>query len=120
MDGVVEQQDNYKKSGFRYAYRNIRFEGIKPQSYGSVQPDLTALTSLEFDLVNAYDRTCFAEERPDFLRRWIGQPGAFGFGIQAGDRLGMSVVFETARMYTAKPPCLPLQHIFGVTTFELG
>ena len=25
LDGVVAQQDNYRKSGFRLAYRNVRF-----------------------------------------------------------------------------------------------
>ena len=28
LDGVIDQQENYKKSGFRLAYRNIRYEGI--------------------------------------------------------------------------------------------
>ncbi len=27
LDGVVAQQNNYKKSGFKLAYRNIRYEG---------------------------------------------------------------------------------------------
>lgn len=33
---------------------------------------------------------------------------------------GMQAVFETARMYTGAPPALPLENIFGITTFELG
>jgi hypothetical protein len=32
----------------------------------------------------------------------------------------MKIVFETARMYTSAFPQLPLERIFGVTTFELG
>ncbi|MCG6881064.1 MAG: GNAT family N-acetyltransferase [Deltaproteobacteria bacterium] len=32
----------------------------------------------------------------------------------------MKMVFETARMYNHKPPNLPLNEIFGITTFELG
>src|SRR5437870_4245427 len=28
LDGVADQQTNYEKSGFRSAYRNLRFEGI--------------------------------------------------------------------------------------------
>lgn len=32
----------------------------------------------------------------------------------------MTAVFETARMYTRKKPDLPLNRLFGVTTFELG
>jgi hypothetical protein len=29
-------------------------------------------------------------------------------------------VFETARMYTGEPPPLPMQRLYGITTFELG
>jgi hypothetical protein len=32
----------------------------------------------------------------------------------------MTAVFETARMYTGQAPALPLDRIFGVTSFELG
>lgn len=32
----------------------------------------------------------------------------------------MKICFETARIYTKRPPALPLNNIFGVTTFELG
>ena len=34
--------------------------------------------------------------------------------------LGLTPVFETARMYTAPVPPLRLERVFGVTTFELG
>jgi len=32
----------------------------------------------------------------------------------------MKPMFETARMYTKKPPIINLNKVFGVTTFELG
>ncbi len=35
-------------------------------------------------------------------------------------RYSLSMVFETARMYLGEAPSLPLQKIFGVTSFELG
>ena len=35
-------------------------------------------------------------------------------------RHGMEKVFETARMYRGPAPILPLEKIFGVTSFELG
>jgi hypothetical protein len=35
-------------------------------------------------------------------------------------RHGMSPMFETARMYTGAAPELPLQRLYGVTSFELG
>ena len=33
---------------------------------------------------------------------------------------GMTEVFETARMYAGGDPGLPLERVFGITTFELG
>lgn len=35
-------------------------------------------------------------------------------------RYNMQMVFETARMYSGSAPHLPLEKIFGVTSFELG
>jgi len=36
------------------------------------------------------------------------------------ERHGLAPVFETARMYRGRAPSLPLERIFGITTFELG
>jgi GNAT superfamily N-acetyltransferase len=33
---------------------------------------------------------------------------------------GMAPAFETARMYAGGPPALPIKHIYGITSFELG
>lgn len=34
--------------------------------------------------------------------------------------MGLAPVFETARMYRGAMPRLPLERIFGITSFELG
>jgi hypothetical protein len=36
------------------------------------------------------------------------------------EKYGMKKVFETARMYTMGVPNINLNHVYGVTTFELG
>lgn len=36
------------------------------------------------------------------------------------ERHGMGKVFETARIYRGRPPDLPLDRIYGITSFELG
>jgi GNAT superfamily N-acetyltransferase len=41
-------------------------------------------------------------------------------GLDLAARYGMELVFETARMYTRQVPALPLQEVFGVTSFEMG
>lgn len=40
--------------------------------------------------------------------------------VMLAQRHGLHIVFETARMYTGPVPPLPIERIFGVTTFELG
>ena len=74
LDGVVAQQDNYKKSGFQLAYANIRYGGIvaappKPPA------DIVALDRFPFALVEADDATVFPAPRSAFLRAWINTPG---------------------------------------------
>lgn len=41
-------------------------------------------------------------------------------GVSLAERMGMKLVFETARMYTQAPPNINLEGVFGVTSFELG
>lgn len=40
--------------------------------------------------------------------------------VELAEKNHMNVAFETARMYTGNQPYLPLNKIFGVTSFELG
>jgi ribosomal protein S18 acetylase RimI-like enzyme len=40
--------------------------------------------------------------------------------LALAQRYGMQKVFETARMYTGQAPAVPINRVFGVTTFELG
>lgn len=185
LDGVVEQQENYKKSGFRLAHRNIRYEG---RTKGATKDDpvnedahIRPLTEIPFDQLADYDRPFFPEARPDFLRAWIAQPDTTSLGLmrggilagygvcrpcQSGYKIGplhaedveaaesllaaltswlpagtafyldvpetnvaaaalverheMTVYFETARMYAGPAPALPLDRVFGVTSFEVG
>ena len=80
LDGVVAQQDNYKKSGFTLAYRNIRYQGTSggclPTESGIVQ-----LSTLPFDEIYAYDKLFFPDNRMQFLKRWINQPQSTALGI---------------------------------------
>lgn len=47
-------------------------------------------------------------------------PAVNAQAIALARSLQMSPVFETARMYTGAAPLLPLERLFGVTSFELG
>jgi len=178
-DGVVAMQEKYRtRSGFRLAYRNIRFEGT---GGGSDPEGPVDLGEVPFDRLSAYDARHFPAQRPCFLEAWIRQEGTVGRAVLADDgtiagygvirkcrnghkigplfadtpgiaediffalsaqapgeaiyldtpepnaaavalarRHGMVPVFETARIYTKAIPDLPLDEVFGVTSFELG
>lgn len=57
-----------------------------------------------------------ASGEPVFLD--IPEPNAAAKALVA--RHGMEMVFETARMYTGEAPGMPVERVYGITTFELG
>ncbi len=185
LDGVVAQQDNYRRSGFAFAYRDVRYQVQSPQERGTGArpraPRIVPLAAIPFADVLAYDRGCFLEDRAAFLVSWVRPPRGFafaavergrlaGYGVmracRAGHKIGplfadtpelagelyeelvgavtpgeavyldvpeanpaavalarrhgMTVAFETARMYNGPAPKLPVERIFGVSTLELG
>jgi GNAT superfamily N-acetyltransferase len=77
LDGVVAQQQNYKKSGFELAYANVRYGGAVAVSQAR-HPAVIALTDVPPAAVAAYDATVFPAPRTAFLRAWIGAPGHIG------------------------------------------
>lgn len=87
LDGVVDQQDNYRKSGFRLAYRNVRYQGRGVFQEGGLPRDVVALNRVPLAEVESYDRLCFPSARPEFLRAWLGQPDSHGYGLLRGSCL---------------------------------
>jgi hypothetical protein len=86
LDGVEAQQDNYRRSGFRLAYRNIRFElAARPVA----QPDsqIVGADHVPFGQLADYDRTVFPAGRHAFLRRWIAQPAGAALALVDKGRL---------------------------------
>ncbi|RWN65290.1 MAG: GNAT family N-acetyltransferase [Mesorhizobium sp.] len=73
LDGVVEQQANYRSMGFAPVYRTIRFVGAPNVSAGTdsdiraIGPDLIA------DLLG-YDGRFFPAPRRSFLEHWLRPP----------------------------------------------
>lgn len=181
LDGVVAQQDNYRKSGFELAWNNVRYEGAARAHAGAVPPSVVPLHELPLQAVLDYDAAFFPDDRRTFTRHWLAQRGSTALAMQRDGRLagygvirpcrvghkigplfaddaetaellchalmsqvpqgatvqidvpacnppalalvraqGLAPVFETARMYAGPVPVLPLQRLFGVTSFELG
>lgn len=51
---------------------------------------------------------------------YLDLPEPNGAAVALAEGLGMKPQFETARMYKGPLPKLPLERIYGITTFELG
>lgn len=81
LDGVVAQQENYKKSGFRFAYRNIRYEGKGSPKNESNPDNITKVSNIPFEQLVEYDAQLFPAPRPQFLRHWIKQPESLAIGF---------------------------------------
>lgn len=84
LDGVAAQQENYKRSGFQYAYANERFEGT---GGGSSAGDAVDLADVPFDRIEAYDAAFFRAPRESFLRKWIVPAGGRALGVVERDTL---------------------------------
>jgi GNAT superfamily N-acetyltransferase len=86
LDGVVAQQANYAKSGFRLAYRNIRFGGPAPSAAATTGAIVPA-AEVPFERVLAYDRIFFPARRPAFLSLWLTQPRGTALAMLDDDRI---------------------------------
>jgi GNAT superfamily N-acetyltransferase len=102
-DAVVAQQENYKKFGFKMAYRNIRYRGIAPS--GDLHaPEITDLRQIPFREIAAYDRGMFPSERSSFLSCWIHQPESTALGcVRDGKLSGYGVIRRCRQGYKIGP-----------------
>ena len=96
LDGVVAQQDNYRKSGFALAWNNARYEGVGGGP-GSADEAIVPLATVPFEALDAYDRPFFPDDRRAFLRAWIGQTGAAALGLVQDGRLAGYGVLRSCR-----------------------
>jgi GNAT superfamily N-acetyltransferase len=70
LDGVVAQQENYRRSGFALAHRNVRFGGA-PRVEAPRNACLQRVNPEIAEAVLGYDRPFFAARRETFLRCWL-------------------------------------------------
>jgi len=177
LDGVREQQANYRSMGFIPAYRTFRFSG-RLETQIDVPGSIRPITPDFLPIIAAFDRRFFPAPRPSFLQAWLGPPHVAlmdidsdevrGYGVarqcregfkfgplfardeEAATALfgalaeacdgnihidvpeanrtfsrflssgGMSMGFETMRMYRGPVQQTKQAGVFGVTTLELG
>lgn len=101
LDGVVAQQENYKRSGFKLTYRNSRYAGKIPVprakpgdlSTEEVTAGLLDARLLAPSLIREFDRHYFPAGRDAFLAHWLQQPEAVALAhIEDGSLDGYGMV----------------------------
>ncbi|MGX1307439.1 ribosomal protein S18 acetylase RimI-like enzyme [Amorphus suaedae] len=86
LDGVVAQQDNYRKSGFVLAGRNVRFTGpAEPPAAPASGVEVRPLAAGDVAAVLAFDRAFFPADRSAFTQAWVA-PAA---GVRRSCRLAL-------------------------------
>ncbi|QTL34798.1 GNAT family N-acetyltransferase [Pseudoalteromonas viridis] len=181
LDGVVEQQENYKKSGFSLAYSNRRYQGSSHKLAVQSTLELTELDALPFSTIAQFLEPFFPVQRTGFWHAWLTQsntksvgvlvggelqgigvirqcregykigplfaqntqqaeaiigalssqvaddcaifldvPACYSAAVELAQKLDMTPVFDTARMYTQEVPEIGIDKTFGVTSFEIG
>ncbi|MBO9196157.1 GNAT family N-acetyltransferase [Rhizobium sp. 16-449-1b] len=68
LDGVVAQQENYRKAGFEEAYKTVRYGGV----IGSLPSSSLTATPVtdKLDGLVRYDASVFSAQRPAFVTSW--------------------------------------------------
>jgi|GraSoiStandDraft_2_1057267.scaffolds.fasta_scaffold329079_1 GNAT superfamily N-acetyltransferase len=96
LDGVVAQQENYRKSGFSLAYRNIRYGGAV-LSHRTPPPHVVDLADIPLGDVATDDATVFPAARSSFLRAWIDARGHVGRALVREGKLSAWGVIRPCR-----------------------
>lgn len=116
LDGVVEQQENYKKSGFKLYYQNTRFEG---RGGGARSQKLIPLNDLPNEQILNYDSSVFGLNREKFLNLWLAMPQTFGFGfLEQGELRGYGFIRPCRNGYKIGP--LFADHLEAAETIYQG
>lgn len=96
LDGVFAQQDNYRKSGFKFAYSNIRYEWIN--TGGNLKADgIVPISSLEIEKIIDYDKKIFPADRSNFLTDWLKMPDSFSYAVLVNETINGYGVIRKCR-----------------------
>jgi hypothetical protein len=88
LDGVPAQQENYRRSGFALAWRNVRYAGTACNSGRRLPDAVVPLARIDPDTLCRKDQDVFPASRRAFLEAWCATPESTGLAWQADGRLG--------------------------------
>jgi hypothetical protein len=96
LDGVLAQQENYRRSGFTAAHTNVRY-GASVNVDPPRDSDLIPLADVPFERVLEFDRGVFPAPRAKFLRCWLDPGKRRAFAVRRDGRLAGYGVIRPSR-----------------------
>jgi GNAT superfamily N-acetyltransferase len=92
LDGVPAEQENYKRSGFGLAYRNIRHGGVPTAPPDATSGLAVGPVAAADDAIAALDARVFPVPRRTFLDAWLSAEGHVARAVyRGGDLAGFAV-----------------------------
>ncbi len=102
IDGVLNRVKNYERLGFKFAYKNIRFESIGGQYF--TDENIVPINEVNFDDIIKYDRQCFPVERAKFLKEWNFLPNVYSYCyVKEGKLMGYGTIRPCRKGYKIGP-----------------
>jgi hypothetical protein len=93
LDGVPQQQANYRQMGFMPAYETSRWSGRHQQAASSdTDPSIIAVTPEMIGTICDFDRSFFPESRVLFIEQWLKPAHVALAIIRDGDIQGYGVL----------------------------
>lgn len=96
LDGVVEQQANYARSGFALAFRNQRFQadGAALAALADPAAKIVPLADVPVEAIASLDRAvAYPGQRAAFLRHWCAPPDGVALALlRDGELSGLGVI----------------------------
>eukprot|EP01059_Diplonema_ambulator_P014866 TRINITY_DN2589_c0_g1_i6.p2 TRINITY_DN2589_c0_g1~~TRINITY_DN2589_c0_g1_i6.p2 ORF type:complete len:285 (+),score=58.80 TRINITY_DN2589_c0_g1_i6:50-904(+) len=124
LDGVVAQQENYKKSGFALCHKTMRHEGTAAPDL-TMPPTVKDITAVSFDELVRYDSEFYPCERSVFLKSWANYPDGHALCVTHPDEpsklIGYGVIRPSVIGYRIGPlladsPAVAESLIVGLTS----
>jgi len=116
LDGVLAQQANYARSGFRLAYANVRYRGRSETA--AIHPSVAPAAEVSFEAMADLDRRVFPERRDAFLRCWLAQPDAGAYVAREDGRPTGYTVVRPCREGWKIGPLVAQTHVIAERLYE--